>query len=202
MFPDRAQAEQIIEIARARHGGLWVDHSRMVAYAAEKIARNCAMDPQKAYVAGLLHDVGRSEDSPGLHHIVAGYELLSRDGWDGAARICLTHSFPCQDETILRDPELNCDEAEIALIKARVLGAPYDQYDRLIQLCDTLGSAKGICVLEMRLMDVAMRHGITPFSLDKWKAFVQIKARFDELCGGNIYTLFAPEIAQTIAIWP
>ena len=40
------------------HGG---DHSKTAAHCAEKIAAACGdLDPEKAYVLGLLHDIGRT----------------------------------------------------------------------------------------------------------------------------------------------
>jgi hypothetical protein len=69
-------------------------------------------------------------------------------------------------------------------------------YDKLIQLCDGICLPQGICLLDVRLMDVARRYGISAFTLQKWDAFFGLKAYFDELCAGNIYNLFYEEICK------
>lgn len=43
--------------------------------------------------------------------------------------------------------------------------------------------------MEKRLIDVALRHGLPDFTIDKWKAFLELKKYFDKLCNCNIYTL-------------
>ena len=53
--------------------------------------------------------------------------------------------------------------------------------------------------MEKRLVDVALRHGLPDFTLDKWKAFMNTKKHFDELCGCNIYTLL-PNVLDNSSI--
>ncbi|WP_315072598.1 hypothetical protein [uncultured Clostridium sp.] len=65
----------------------------------------------------------------------------------------------------------------------------YDDYDRLIQLCDAISLPNGACIMEKRLIDVALRHGLPDFTIDKWKAFLDLKKYFDKLCDCNVYTL-------------
>lgn len=65
----------------------------------------------------------------------------------------------------------------------------YDDYDRLIQLCDAISLPDGACIMEKRLVDVALRHGLPEFTLKKWRAFMETKEYFDELCGCNVYSL-------------
>ena len=50
--------------------------------------------------------------------------------------------------------------------------------------------------MEVRLMDVAMRHGTGPRTPEKWRAFLDLKACFDRACGGNVYGLFRREIVE------
>ena len=33
------------------------------------------------------------------------------------------------------------------------------------------------------------RHGVTELSIEKWKAFLQLKKQFDRKCGCSIYSL-------------
>lgn len=56
--------------AEERNPGAWGDHSRDTAEAAECIAARCpGMDREKAYVCGLLHDIGRREGVFALRHL-------------------------------------------------------------------------------------------------------------------------------------
>ena len=60
MLPDRKEAESFLRESEEIHPGPWADHCRTAAECAEKIARNCSgLDPEKAYIIGLLHDIGR-----------------------------------------------------------------------------------------------------------------------------------------------
>ena len=60
MIPDRDEAEKLLKQAEVCNPGPWGNHSRIVACCAEKIAENCAdLNSDKAYVLGLLHDIGR-----------------------------------------------------------------------------------------------------------------------------------------------
>ena len=53
---------------------------------------------------------------------------------------------------------------------------------------------KGVCLIEVRVMDVIRRHGVTDLTPMKIEALFQIKAHFDTLCGINIYDLFYDEV--------
>ena len=69
----------------------------------------------------------------------------------------------------------------------------------LSQLCDAISLPNGACIMEKRLVDVALRHGLPDFTLDKWKAFMNTKKHFDELCGCNIYTLL-PNVLENSSV--
>ncbi len=43
----------------------------------------------------------------------------------------------------------------------------YDDYDRLLQLSDALALPDGLCLIEKRLVDGALRHGVNAFKLPK-----------------------------------
>ncbi len=73
--------------------------------------------------------------------------------------------------------------------------ANYTEYDRLVQLCDSLAMVEGICLMEKRLMDVAMRYGIKPYSQEYWKKMFEIRDEFSNKIGYSIYNLF-PEVAE------
>ncbi|MDR1531098.1 MAG: HD domain-containing protein [Clostridiales bacterium] len=204
--PAIAEAENILLWAAGRNPGRWVAHSRVAARAAKVIAENCrpaAVNPlsgrglnaQRAYIFGLLHDIGRYEGQRYMHHIIAGYELLHKKGMDLSARICLTHSFPYQKmESYLGARD--CSAEELAFIESFLSVAVYDDYDKLIQLCDAVALPEGVCLVETRLIDVAMRYGFSDYTREKWKAVFQLKEYFSGLCGQSIYELFADEVRR------
>ena len=97
MYPDRKTAERELEIAGKLNPGPWTKHSENVAKAAEIIAEKCGGNPEKAYVVGLLHDIGRRTGIAAVRHIIDGYDFATENGWDEVARVCLTHSFPVKD---------------------------------------------------------------------------------------------------------
>ena len=57
-------------------------------------------------------------------------------------------------------------------------GIVYDDNDRLIQLCDSLAMATDVCLMQVRMMDVALRYGVNDFTVDKWRATFQLVAGF------------------------
>ena len=57
--------------------GPWGKHCLTVAHCAEKIASACGdMDVEKAYILGLLHDIGRKFGVRHLGHVYDGYVYI------------------------------------------------------------------------------------------------------------------------------
>ena len=197
-LPTRQQAEALLLDAETQNPGLWVPHSRFVAQAARLIAeQHPGLDPERAYILGLLHDLGRRTGPNKDRHILDGYDLLMALGHHAAARIALTHSFPQQ-----RIGELlgawDGTPQELARLETLLTAARYTEEDRLIQLCDMLALPQGFCILEQRLVDVARRYGLHPQTLPKWEASFALKAHFDEATGGNIYRLLPGFVEQML----
>jgi len=195
MLPSKEAAEQLLVWAHDRNPGKWANHSRVVARAAETIAKRCGLDAHRAYVSGLLHDIGRYEGVSGLHHVYAGYELLKSKGYEQTAEICLSHSFPYQDIGEFFG-ENDCSAEETEVIKLFLSSKTYNEYDKLIQLCDAIGTAEGVSIIEVRVMDVIRRHGFTNLTVNKIDALFELKAFFDKLCDENVYNLFYDEIRE------
>ena len=186
MYPTREQAEALLAEALPRNPGPWGAHSRTAAHCAEKIAAASGLDPDKAYVLGLLHDIGRRFGKRHLGHVSDGYSYMMSLGYEEVARICLSHSFNDQslaDYVGSRDttPE------ETALIETNLAAMVYDEYDRLIQLCDSLAGAEGVMDIEARMLDVKRRYGAYPQK--KWDINMGLKQHFEELTGQDIYAL-------------
>ena len=79
MFPNRDTAIKELEIASEKNPGPWTEHSYNAANAAERIAERCKMDSEKAFVLGLLHDIGKALDHEMEgSHIALGVEWAKK----------------------------------------------------------------------------------------------------------------------------
>lgn len=185
----REEAQNELRQAAARNPGPWEQHSLSVANNASLIAKKVeGMDCDKAYILGLMHDIGRRAGVKGIAHIFDGYDYMMELGQGEIARICLTHSFPIKDVNTFVG-KYDCTAEQRNFLKEYLETLEYNNYDHLIQLCDAISLPNGACIMEKRLVDVALRHGLPEFTIDKWKAFMKLQKRFDELCGCSIYTL-------------
>ena len=188
MLPDRNTAEKELEIAAEMNPGPWIMHSRNVAHAAELIAAACGLDSEKAYILGLLHDIGRRDGINAVRHIPDGYRYATLKGWDEAARICLTHSFPIKDINAMIG-RMDMSPQDRDFVAAYLEKAEYDDYDLLVILCDSIALADGFCILEKRFIDTAIRHGVYQFLSERWRKYYEYKAYFERKCGKNLYSL-------------
>lgn len=184
MIPTREEAIALLAEAEPHNPGPWGDHSRTAAHCAEKIAAACGLDPDKAFVLGLLHDIGRRFGKRHLGHVSDGYTYMMELGYDEVARICLSHSFNDQSLESYIDHRDTTPE-ETALIETNLAAMVYDEYDRLIQLCDSLADASGVVDIEERMNDVKRRYGSYP--QDKWDNNLSLKAHFEQLSRRSIY---------------
>lgn len=187
MMPTRTEAEKLLRDAETRNPGPWANHSRVAAHCAEKIASACGnMDADKAYAAGLLHDIGRKFGGRHLGHVADGYAYMMSLGYDEAARVCLTHSFNNQkfDEYAGR---IDTTDEETRLIKNALGSIQMDDYDRLIQLCDSLAGSEGVMDIEARMADVKRRYGAYPQA--KWDRNLALKRYFERKTGRELYEL-------------
>lgn len=189
-YPTIQKAQALLTWAAGQNPGPWEAHVQHTALAARTIAEAAGMDGEKAYVLGLLHDIGRYEGRTDFRHIIAGYDLLMEIGCPDAARICLTHSFPLLGELNYFIDNHDCTAEDFARAQHLLATMPQDEYDKLIQLCDALGGTQGIVIIEQRIVDAALRHGFNPYTLDKWKETFVLKDYFSDKTGGSVYRLF------------
>lgn len=182
-------AEEALAYAESQNPGPWVAHSRYVAMACRNIAAGCEdMDAERAYLYGLLHDIGRYAGVTSERHLIDGYRFCQSRGWDKAAQICITHAYMIQDiETSIGTFDMPAADREF--IRTFLAEVRYDDYDRLVQLSDALALPSGFCLLEKRFVDVALRYGIHPHTADRWKKTLEIKTHFDDKTGGSVYRL-------------
>ena len=193
-FPSEEKAHALLQWASEKNPGPWVEHGRVAARAAKVIAEKCGLDTNRAYVSGLLHDIGRYEGVRDLHHVYAGYDLMLEKGHNAIAEICLSHSFPVQDIGAYSGKNFDCTHEELSVIEKYLSEAEYSDYDKLIQLCDAISLPQGVCLIDVRLVNIVRRHGFNDFTLRKWDAFFALKKHFDTLCNMNVYDLFYNEI--------
>ena len=189
-YPSREEAHRLLAEAEVCNPGPWGDHSRNVALCAERIARAAGMDEEKAYILGLLHDIGRKFGIKHLAHVWDGYHYMMSLGYPDAARICLTHSFnfPSLDGYIGKRDIPGEQQREIQDMLNLL---EYDDYDRLIQLCDALAMAEGVVDMEERMLDVKRRYGNYP--QEKWDNNFALKAYFEAKAGKGIYEIVKNE---------
>ena len=69
-----------------------------------------------------------------------------------------------------------------------------DDYDRLIQLCDSLAGSEGVLFMEDRMEDVRRRYGA--YSKAKWDANLKLKEYFQEKAGRDIYEVVEKDTYQ------
>lgn len=183
--PSVSMAEFLLKTAVKTNPGPWEQHSRYAAESAGRIAERCpGLDPERAYIYGLLHDIGRKFGISGLAHVYDGYHYLMELGYANAARIALTHSFNLKD---IRDyiGKFDITESEQEEIRAFLAGIEYNDYDFLIQLCDAIAKADGIVSLEERMNDVKSRYGYYPQK--KWDRNIWLKTYFEEKMQEELY---------------
>ena len=201
MLPTIDEAFKELEIAEKRNPGPWIKHSMNTGAAARYIAEKVpGLDAEKAYIVGLLHDIGRRVkfgpvDIP--THVYEGYKYCMEKGWDEVARICMTHSYLLMQDEFDYEPETENEKA----IKSYIMDCTADDYDRLIQLCDSLAVDYGFVILEKRFVDVTRRYGIMEGYIKGWEVAFEIKEYFEKKMGCSIYDVL-PDIGKTSLLTP
>lgn len=183
-YPDRAEAERILQEAEQCNPGPWGNHSRTAGHCAERIAEYAGLCPDKAYVLGLLHDIGRKFGKRHLGHVSDGYSYMMSMGYPDCARICLTHSF---NEMKIEKYVGNFDtsEEETALIREKLQETVPDDYDLLIQLCDAISGSEGVMDIIDRMSDVKRRYG--SYDPEKWAKNLELKKYFEGRMNRDLY---------------
>ena len=185
-YPDKKYAAELLKEAEAVNPGRWGDHCRVAAFCAGRIAEACGMNAEKAEVLALLHDIGRKFLIRDLGHIYNGYKYMQRMGFSAVARACLTHSFPSKNVSVyIGKPDIEPARAEE--LKSLLSACEYDDYDRLIQLCDALASADGVVDVEARMADVKKRYGNYP--QEQWDKNLELLGYFGQKAGKSVYEI-------------
>lgn len=185
MLPTKQQAEELLKEAESCNPGPWGNHSRTAAHCAGHIAFYCDdMDSEKAYVLGLLHDIGRKFGTRHLGHVSDGYSYMMSLGYDEVARVCMTHSFT-DGTTNDYVGKFDTTEEELELIQTTIKNLELDEYDKLIQLCDAMSGSEGVMNMEDRMNDVRRRYGY--YSQKKWDSNMALRKHFEQKMGIDLY---------------
>lgn len=196
-IPSLEEAKLILKEAERLNPGPWVEHSIHVGKAAQQIAQNCPnLDSEAALICGLLHDIGRRCGVTSMRHAIDGYNFLIQKGYGLPARICITHSFPYKNISAVFG-KWDCSDEELKSVEDFLNNTEFDDYDRLIQLCDALALPDGFCLMEKRMIDVALRHGVNEYTVPKWKATFEIQKHFEECMGKSLYSVLPGVVENT-----
>lgn len=195
--PTFEDAEFLLEEGKKLNPGPWVEHSMHVGKAAELIACHCPdLNSETALVTGMLHDIGRRFGVTSMRHSIDGYNFLTRRGYVIAARICITHSFPYKNIHAVFG-KWDCSPEEFGFVESFLENTEFDDYDRLIQLCDALALPEGFCLIEKRLVDVALRYGLNELIVPKWKEIFKIQKYFEDCIGKSLYSVLPGVVKNT-----
>lgn len=156
-------------------------HCQVVATVAQTIAsRTTDLDPEYAFICGLIHDIGRIDIS--RFHGLVGYEMMQALHEPELARICLTHTFiatqPNANYTLTDslDPGhfynkfgIFCQE-DLDKTQALLVNMQLNDYDYLIKLADFLSDGQHDYPVSIttRILDLHQRYAntFTPDSFD------------------------------------
>lgn len=188
MILTKEKAHELLEEADKLNPGPWVSHSVYAAKAAKSIAKACGLNEEKAYLYGLMHDIGRYAGVHDFRHVIDGYKYLEALGYHDIKRACLTHSFVNQDVDDFTGV-FDCTKDELEFVEDYLKNTSFDIYDRIVQICDYLALPTGFCILEKRMIDVALRKGVNDLTIIKWKSVFQIKDEIESMMPKPIYSI-------------
>ncbi|WP_084284772.1 HD domain-containing protein [Clostridium lundense] len=142
--PTIETAKALLKEAENLSPGPWVQHSLWVAKAAKLIAQNYEdLHSDMAYILGLLHDIGRrnvlTNGRTTIGHMLGGYSYCKKLNYDLLAKICITHTCPSKSINDIEEiVNKSCSYEDYKFVEDFFNKVEYDDYDKLIQLCDAL----------------------------------------------------------------
>lgn len=182
------QAYKYLLKAGMQNDGKWIQHSLYVGQAAGMLASQMdgLVSIDNVIAMGYVHDIGRMFGNMKMNHALRGYYFLKDEGYEEAAKVCLTHSFPVQDiETVTG--LWDCSEEDYIFLKEYISSCQYDYYDKLIQFCDNIATADGITAIEVRLIDIVMRYGFdNKNTINRWEKCFGLKKEIESLMGKTV----------------
>lgn len=183
-------AHAILSEGEGHNPGPWVGHSMHVALAAETIAEQAGLNPETGYTLGLLHDIGRRNGVHAIRHSIDGYRYLTFLGLEHHARISITHCYTLKNMEQYRHMD-DFTFHERNFVGDFIHDCEYDDYDRLVQLCDFLGLPDRICRVQDRIDDILSRNpDASPAHLENMKYKHELQRHFEQLMGMSLEDLF------------
>lgn len=197
--PTLEKAKYILMEAEKLNPGPWVKHSLNVAEAAKLIAEQTDdMNPELAYILGLLHDIGRRRFGIiGMRHSIDGYNYAVEQGYDLVGRICLSHVAFRYNNKVIIVGKWNGTKEEHNFIVDYLSKTEETDYDKLIKLCDYIALDSGFLLMEKRLIEMAIRGGVNEYTIPRWKSSFEIKNYFEQKIGKPIYEVLPGVIENT-----
>ncbi len=169
----------------------YIFHTKGVAEAARIIAMATNdMDVEKAYILGLLHDYGKKYDErkEKIFHGRRGYEELKAMGYTTSARICLTHTFPCKE--FKNEDYISYPSSCLSWVHEELATIEYDDYDRLIQLCDMFFEGMQKVDFKSRFKGIIGRYNLPERLFDiLMKNALSLRSYFENKTEQDIYQL-------------
>jgi len=185
--PTIEEAELILKEAERLNPGPWAQHSRYVAEGARLIAQETDdLDPELAYILGLLHDIGRREGRYGMRHGLDGYKYIVSKGYELVGRICLSHRAFQYNNQVITVGKWDGTAKEHDFVIEYLSKEEDTDYDKLIKLCDYISLPSGFCLMEKRIVDMALRGGVNEYSVPRWKSTLEIQKYFEDKIGKKI----------------
>lgn len=135
----RTRDEQFTAIIRARLGDHRFHHSLCVAEEAARLAKKYGADPQRAYTAGLLHDIMKDTDAKSQLKILADFAILLSEAeqsspalWHArTGEVFLRHILGVTEEDILQAVRYHTTgRAGMSLLERVLFVADFTSADR------------------------------------------------------------------------
>lgn len=183
-----------------------IRHSYAVARCARAIAEKCGLNGEKAYVLGLMHDIGYHMGPS--QHPIKGFLYLKDLGVDSEyANICITHSFLCgspnctAEGLLVSDGEVRPngiipynDENLKRFFLSFLNNHKYTDYEHIINVCDLMCTDK-IIGLDARLGELIARKGEFVTTKNHCALAKRLTQDLEEKMGLTMEQLF-PEIEE------
>lgn len=186
----------LLKLAAKQNPGPWEKHSLAVGECAKKIAIACQqngyfnINPEKAFIYGTLHDIGRKMGYTYIAHVYDGYKYFLNFGYKNVAKICLTHSFNTYnfDDYI---GKIDIDDEKLNELKILLQNTTFDDYDILIQMLDATVGSFDFIDMEERMNDVEKRYGKYPEQ--KRQKNRENRKYFEKLMNKDLYDVLKSE---------
>ena len=165
----------------------WREHCLQVSSAARRLAeiiarRGFAVDPERAEVLGLLHDLGRSQGHT-LRHGIEGYLLARKEGLRDEARICLVHILKGRSLEDAVTLGMLTEQERTSLLRNGWQPHEPSLEERTAILADALISDTGLSPIEEKYANARRRYGAHPYHYEDEAWVMQLEDEISHLLG-------------------